>query len=679
MKPFSLSASVVLLGCLFSAPASAQFYMDLVGFDGEDVALIEYGMEEEACKEVLAAEASADEEGLELELETCTPVMDRTPEYCVLHAPDGSLEWLSARSCRSKKKGARFKKQPDDSQVVQHIDWEKGPRMTLKSGNRGLLVRGTPPGAKVPPDDDDDDDECSVWDLGLMHWNAAGVAGPARTPDGKTVVVGWAGAAEDKDGDCQLVAELRRLPVEELARAPRYERPCISFHAGLPTAGKARHKTAEDRLREEAEHELVVRLKGPMRKRFDANTVLFKPGFAGEAEALKDEWGEGEFSIDGPDMQEFELGPLKAVPAPTTQECPLAFVTSADNVQLVVDEERERRAEAAAEKRRAKEAYERQEWFLGDNAGVRRQGPGWWSANGSSHLFFRDVNILKHDPERSDVATGPAYKETRAYRQGVVHDLCGRKEQRFVVEEAEHPNLRRSIRRWLGSVGTHDEWKALFPSLRPAKARAGFEHLARRAVVELLSDDEASPRRVEPYAADGVLYFDVEGDGSYRLRFFVEEGKVRTRVGSRRWDPDEYGGQLMVSATWSESGEQIAWQLTHHRETGEPYGAMPSERLVVTPASPARVRVVAPRELRSLRGETCEKIYAARLGPVALGEAIAKRTQTVVYASKKHRASAQKIARLLEAKVEPLTWKSRYDVVVAVGAPTPESVRKRQR
>lgn len=123
-----------------------------------------------------------------------------------------------------------------------------------------------------------------------------------------------------------------------------------------------------------------------------------------------------------------------------------------------------------------------------------------------------------------------------------------------------------------------------------------------------------------------------------------------------------------ATAFWDPSGRRvlIALEEAQARTMRGPAGGGSDTRVI---ACGPRVEVLATKALEARRDPVADAIEKAGFAVTRLGNAEEARTATKIYAGKDHQAAAQKIAAAIPggATVEPLTWKPKAEIVVALG------------
>lgn len=165
-------------------------------------------------------------------------------------------------------------------------------------------------------------------------------------------------------------------------------------------------------------------------------------------------------------------------------------------------------------------------------------------------------------------------------------------------------------------------------------------------------------------------------DGAYKLsvlssgqviRLVVDDRSVRTL---RQQGVGMFDAQGSVRAYWSPDQKRVAW-IVQRDDLQWMRGPIPGDAsVVVTDAVGLRVSVVAPEvALDQVKAKVVPALKEAGFAPTNVAAALKARAQTVVYARKRRREDAKRIAEVVPggATVEDLTWKTDMDIVVAVG------------
>jgi hypothetical protein len=311
-------------------------------------------------------------------------------------------------------------------------------------------------------------------------------------------------------------------------------------------------------------------------------------------------------------------------------------------------------------------------------------GPGSWSNDGTRWLgelrviHLEDVNT-----------TGGIHADSRDLQPvpvgtlGVVHDVCGGPVERYLVDNKRGAALQRALVQGLGKLRSKAEWQARKKALGARPGVSGAQHKGAVASVTPVEEIDLTEHlwKLGDWR-DGLGFggpLSKTPDDFYEPTRFVvtPKGQTPQRV-ARAWTPalaaaveeDEgvFGQLNEVRVSWEPDGRSIAWVVLSESEPEDFEPLVTKLHARVTPTSAPRVRLLAARKHHATRADTCRQLVGAGLGPVALGDAKQARATTVVYSREGANELAARIAKKLGAKVEPLTWKSRYDVVVAVGA-----------
>jgi len=206
-------------------------------------------------------------------------------------------------------------------------------------------------------------------------------------------------------------------------------------------------------------------------------------------------------------------------------------------------------------------------------------------------------------------------------------------------------------------------------------------------------DHPLAPLEAGAKSVDGKREFVASGGGDWKGTRFVVSGGTQKMMG----DPDANAPAIppptkinfsVKSGATSNPARELKFSHLNVQQELEPVfspdgkrvailehdvgvGAGPSDSYVVwfAPVSGPRVELLAPKgSPEGAFAANAAKLEAAGLVPVATDTSQSVHPTTVVYAAPGFEADAKKAATALGAKVEPLTWKPGFDVVVALGA-----------
>lgn len=145
----------------------------------------------------------------------------------------------------------------------------------------------------------------------------------------------------------------------------------------------------------------------------------------------------------------------------------------------------------------------------------------------------------------------------------------------------------------------------------------------------------------------------------------------RVKTGKKSWasadlDLGQWNANSYVEPLWSPDGRRVAYLV--HIVDGC-YGATAETALWFGPAQGPRVQVLRVKERASSDvADAMLALEGAGFAPTAEGDAKGSHAGTVVFAAKGFEAEAKKAAAALPgAKVEMLTWKAGFELVVVLG------------
>lgn len=201
------------------------------------------------------------------------------------------------------------------------------------------------------------------------------------------------------------------------------------------------------------------------------------------------------------------------------------------------------------------------------------------------------------------------------------------------------------------------------------------------------AESPLAPLKTGPRSPDGKTQLEAGKGGSWKDGQFLvrptcdgDDGKVhrappkttfRTKAGKKSWasadlDLGQWNADASVEPVWSPDGRRVAY-VTH--VTNGCHGAASDHMLAFGPAQGPRVQVLSVKERPY--GDTVEAMEAlegAGFFPTGYGEAKGTHAGTVVFATKGFEAEAKKAAAALPgARVDKLTWKPGYELVVVLG------------
>jgi hypothetical protein len=161
------------------------------------------------------------------------------------------------------------------------------------------------------------------------------------------------------------------------------------------------------------------------------------------------------------------------------------------------------------------------------------------------------------------------------------------------------------------------------------------------------------------------------------VRTFIQRDGARLPSAVFRVAPpkEKYGTiELVVAPYWSPDSTRVAWMLSLDESWptgGGDFNADTECRVAIDRLEGPRIQVVGKGLSDADFTAAIRRLEEAGFAPTSRAESEVRRTRTVVYSGKAYRADAKKIATALAGgtAVEDLTWKSTFDVVVALGKP----------
>ncbi len=146
------------------------------------------------------------------------------------------------------------------------------------------------------------------------------------------------------------------------------------------------------------------------------------------------------------------------------------------------------------------------------------------------------------------------------------------------------------------------------------------------------------------------------------VTFSVKTGKKRSP--SLDWTFEHQNIEHAVEPVWSPDGKRVAY-LVHTSGVDTPTG---DYGVAFGPTQGPRVQVLRVEGVPDVQVEQAlSALEDAGLVPVASGDAKGEHPTNVIFAAKGFEADAKKVAAsLTEARVDKLTWKPGYELVVVV-------------
>jgi hypothetical protein len=238
------------------------------------------------------------------------------------------------------------------------------------------------------------------------------------------------------------------------------------------------------------------------------------------------------------------------------------------------------------------------------------------------------------------------------------------------------------------SIGTY----FLFNARTKQEELYAVEQLTPEEYREWVAENALAPLKTGPKSPDGKREVQVTGKGGrWKDGLFQVEGvspwtgddsaevkipppskfRFSVKAGKKSWTSAEFTFPHMnvtqlVEPVWSPDGGRVAY-LVHEESATDRNGIGFS--VTFGPTQGPRVQVLGVKGTASdVYEEAQSALEAAGLAPVAEGEAKAAHPTTVVFAAKGFEAEAKKAAKALPgAKVDVLTWKPGYELVVVLG------------
>jgi hypothetical protein len=245
----------------------------------------------------------------------------------------------------------------------------------------------------------------------------------------------------------------------------------------------------------------------------------------------------------------------------------------------------------------------------------------------------------------------------------IVHDIRRGDRKVFLIKYTAHTARGRkagTLKKKYASAGApaaFDSWKKANPLTMTAdrKSKTGTANIA----VKL---DEGS----SAWKGSSIGW---TVENSAKVSLSVTCGKV-TNTGDliEQEMSATYQPEWKATPYWDPAGRHVAFLMQEAvaKTMRGPEGGRSS--IVLVPCG-TRISVVAPASAIAEQDKVAAALEKIGYNVVDLGPAKAKRAATVVYASAKHTAEAEALAKKIPggATVEKLTWKPKADIVVAVG------------
>lgn len=226
----------------------------------------------------------------------------------------------------------------------------------------------------------------------------------------------------------------------------------------------------------------------------------------------------------------------------------------------------------------------------------------------------------------------------------VVHDLLSDTQQTFKYERRPKGKGAPSP---LADFAAFEAWKKANPLVKskkpPAGGRAGVR-VGKEEKVEFGEDPE-----------EAVLYTALGSDEVQLNARLGGAGAVSSPTYSVEW-------------FWDPTAKRVVFVETCASSWAHGVDIPAVSQLRVLGAGPV-VSLLAAEGAAAARDAAAAKIEAAGFAVVSKGPAQKVRSATVVFSDKAHAAAAKKLAAALGGTAEPLTWKSKEPLVVAVGVP----------
>lgn len=210
-----------------------------------------------------------------------------------------------------------------------------------------------------------------------------------------------------------------------------------------------------------------------------------------------------------------------------------------------------------------------------------------------------------------------------------------------------------------------DAWRASHPLVEPdSDARCGSATLFARG------EDLSGFSSGQTTLSGGVFDFQATM-GDDKIATLGVTWREQTWVHAELSPEVLYWGhaRLKVRPTWSPDCRFVAWLLVSHEPGGPGVGPWsPGQPVLVRPAGPT-VHIMAHRSAPQTIDPIYEGLREAGFAPHVGPRALKDRDETVIYTSGAVGGLAEELAAAIPggATIEPLTWYTPADVIVAAG------------
>ncbi len=264
-----------------------------------------------------------------------------------------------------------------------------------------------------------------------------------------------------------------------------------------------------------------------------------------------------------------------------------------------------------------------------------------WTRDGSAFVWKQGVALVASDCEGPDCSGADQYVSAISTTAVVRSALTG-EEQRFDLESIPQRGKEKPTR--LGGFEAFQAWKKAHPLVKLERLAGSTAGVTVKGEEQAVFGDEE---------VDAVFYTTRHGAKVTLQRPMGGAGALVSRDTSVREWFDPTGRRVLFElsqpSAMTSRGELAAWS-----------------ELVVMAAGPT-VAVLSTDDQASTRDEVAGKVEAAGFAVVTKGGALKPRKSTVIYFAPAQKKTAEKLASVLGAAIEPLTWKPNEHLVVAVG------------
>jgi len=274
-----------------------------------------------------------------------------------------------------------------------------------------------------------------------------------------------------------------------------------------------------------------------------------------------------------------------------------------------------------------------------------------WTADSAFAVVTTAEAYESSDESRNEDLDGPPCTGTVV----TVFDAAGGATQRFLsaADAKEGCSARLPQLQTTGDRKALEGWTRAHPSKASRPSLGSGDKQSAIETTKVLSGD-----------ADGKLSAGVEPEHPRTIELAAKRGGKRYLLSSELKSCSMGGGAEFLTY-WSPDGKALVWTRRSWcgGEDGLRLTSVASARL-----DGPRIDLAFDKKMASKRRLTLlDALDAAKLAPLHWGEAKDPHPQTVVYAAKGFEEVARRAAASIpQAKLDVLSWKSDFDVVIAV-------------